>query len=113
MLSVIIPAFNEGHHIHANLAQVCETLKELDFEIIVVDDGSSDNTFGESQRAKAAGYPVRTVRHPVNKGKGAALFYGFQFAAGEYIAFLDADLEIQPQYVKNFCSACTKPMQIW
>jgi glycosyltransferase involved in cell wall biosynthesis len=102
MLSVIIPAFNEGHHIHANILQVCETLKELDFEIIVVDDGSSDNTFEESQRTKAAGYPVRVVRHPVNKGKGAALFYGFQFAAGEYIAFLDADLEIQPEYVKKF-----------
>ncbi len=101
-LSVIIPAFNEGHHIHANLMQVCETLKKLDFEIIVVDDGSSDNTFEESQRAKATGYPVRAVRHPVNRGKGAALFYGFQFAEGEYIAFLDADLEIQPEYVKKF-----------
>ncbi len=101
-LSVIIPAFNEGHHIHANLVQVCETLKKMDFEIIVVDDGSSDNTFEESRRAKAEGYPVRAVRHPVNKGKGAALFYGFQFAEGEYIAFLDADLEIQPEYVKKF-----------
>ena len=102
MLSVIIPAFNEGHHIHVNLQQVFETLKEFDFEIIVVDDGSSDNTFEESQRAKAAGFRVRAVRHPVNKGKGAALFYGFQFAAGEFIAFLDADLEIHPQYVKTF-----------
>lgn len=102
MLSVIIPAFNEGHHIHANLVQVCETLKDLDFEIITVDDGSSDNTFEQSQRTESAGYPVRTVRHPVNKGKGAALFHGFQFAAGEYIAFLDADLEIQPEYVKRF-----------
>jgi glycosyltransferase involved in cell wall biosynthesis len=102
MLSVIIPAFNEGHHIYANLLQVCETFKELEFEIIVVDDGSNDDTFEESQRAAAAGFPVRTVRHPVNKGKGAALFYGFQFAAGEYIAFLDADLEIHPQYVKKF-----------
>jgi glycosyltransferase involved in cell wall biosynthesis len=101
-LSVIIPAFNEGHHIHANLMQVCETLKELDFEVIVVDDGSNDNTFEESQRVKATGHPIRTVRHPDNQGKGAALFYGFQFATGEHIAFLDADLEIQPEYVKTF-----------
>jgi glycosyltransferase involved in cell wall biosynthesis len=101
-LSVIIPAFNEGHHIHANILQVCETLKELDFEIIAVDDGSADNTFEECQRAAAAGYAVRAVQQPFNQGKGAALFYGFQFSAGEYIAFLDADLEIQPQYVKTF-----------
>jgi glycosyltransferase involved in cell wall biosynthesis len=102
MLSVIMPAFNEGHHIHTNLVQVYEALKELDFEVIVVDDGSTDNTYEESQRAAAAGYPVHAVQQEVNRGKGAALFYGFQFAAGEYIAFLDADLEIHPKYVKIF-----------
>jgi glycosyltransferase involved in cell wall biosynthesis len=101
-LSVIIPAFNEGHHIRANLEQVCETLKGLDFEAIVVDDGSGDNTFEESQRAVTGGLPVRAVQQTVNRGKGAALFFGFTFATGEYIAFLDADLEIHPQYVKKF-----------
>lgn len=101
-LSVIIPAFNEGHHIYANLVQVCETLQDLDFEVIVVDDGSGDDTFAESQRAEAEGLPLRAVRQEANRGKGAALFYGFSFAAGEYIAFLDADLEIHPQYVRRF-----------
>jgi len=101
-LSIIVPAFNEGHHIHANILQVCETLKDLDFEVIVVDDGSRDNTFEESQRTVTAGYPVQVVQHSANHGKGAALFYGFEFAEGEYIAFLDADLEINPQYVKKF-----------
>jgi glycosyltransferase involved in cell wall biosynthesis len=101
-LSVIIPAFNEGQHIHANILRVCETLQGLNFEVIVVDDGSLDRTFQESQRAAEAGYSVVAVRQPANCGKGAALFHGFKFASGEYIAFLDADLEIQPEYVKHF-----------
>jgi glycosyltransferase involved in cell wall biosynthesis len=96
-LSVIMPAFNEGAHIHANIKRVCETLEGLHYEIIVVDDGSSDNTFAESQRAADEGYPVRAVRQDVNRGKGASLFHGFEFANGELVAFLDSDLEIAPK----------------
>ena len=96
-LSVILPAFNEGGHIHANILRVCEALKELRFEIIVVDDGSRDNTFAESQRAAEGGLPVRAVRQEQNRGKGASLFHGFEFASGELVAFLDSDLEIAPE----------------
>jgi glycosyltransferase involved in cell wall biosynthesis len=96
-LSVILPAFNEGAHIHANIQRVCEALKGMTFEIIVVDDGSSDNTFAESQRAGESGLPVRAVRQENNRGKGATLFHGFEFASGDLVAFLDSDLEIAPE----------------
>ncbi|MFZ5857889.1 MAG: glycosyltransferase family 2 protein [Chloroflexota bacterium] len=96
-LSIIMPAFNEGAHIHANIRQVCETLEGLHYEIIVVDDGSSDNTFAESRRAADEGYPVRAVRQNVNRGKGASLFHGFEFTSGDLVAFLDSDLEIAPE----------------
>lgn len=95
-LSVIMPAFNEGTHIHANIRQVCKTLEGLHYEIIVVDDGSSDNTFAESQRAADEGYPVCAVRQEINRGKGASLFHGFEFTKGDLVAFLDSDLEIAP-----------------
>jgi len=98
-LSVILPAYNESRHIYANLAQVCAALHGQDFEVIVVDDGSTDATLSESQRAAAAGLPVRVARQEVNRGKGAALFHGFQFAVGDPVAFLDSDLEIAPEYV--------------
>lgn len=96
-LSVIMPAFNEGAHIHANILRVCKALNETRFEIVVVDDGSSDNTFSESQRAADDGYPVHAVRQEKNRGKGASLFHGFEFSHGELTAFLDSDLEIAPE----------------
>ncbi len=98
-LSVILPAYNEGRHLYANVGRVCAALRGCDFEVIVVDDGSQDPTFDEAQRAAVEGLPVRAVRQAVNRGKGAALFHGFQFARGELAAFLDSDLEIAPEYL--------------
>ena len=104
-LTVIIPAYNEAEHIFANVAQVCATLTEASFDVIVADDGSLDATTPEAQRLPAAGYPVRCVRQETNRGKGAALAYGFEFASGLWIAFLDADLEIEPAYVPRLLAA--------
>ena len=98
-LSIILPAYNEGENIYANIARICETLRGRQFEVIVVDDGSLDNTYDEAQRAHADGYPVQAIRQDANRGKGATLFHGFGFASGERIAFLDADLEIAPEYL--------------
>lgn len=104
-LSVIMPAYNEGEHLYVNALRVCETLKELDFELIIVDDGSADNTFLEAKRAQDEGYPVIVERQDVNQGKGAALFRGFRFATAKRIAFLDADLEIVPEYLLELLTA--------
>jgi glycosyltransferase involved in cell wall biosynthesis len=98
-LSVIMPAYNESHHIYNNLQHVCKTLSGNNFEVIVVDDGSQDSTFEESQRGAADGYPVKAIRLVENQGKGEALYHGFSNASGEIIAFLDADLEITPEYI--------------
>ncbi len=98
-LSVILPARNEGHHIHANLLRVCGVLAGARAEVIVVDDGSEDATAAEALRAAEAGLPVHVVRLAENQGKGAALFRGFAEAKGEIVAFLDADLEIAPEQV--------------
>ena len=98
-LSVVLPAYNEGENIYANIQHICETLHGYDFELVVVDDGSVDNTYSEAKRAEDEGYPVQAIEQEENRGKGATLFHGFEFTKGERIAFLDADLEIAPEYL--------------
>lgn len=104
-LSIIMPAYNEGQHIRANILRVCDALADTRYEIIIVDDGSSDNTFAESQCATEAGKPVRVIKNETNLGKGASLFHGFEFASGQFVAFLDSDLEIAPENLLTLIKA--------
>jgi glycosyltransferase involved in cell wall biosynthesis len=100
-LSIILPAFKEGAHIYENVAKVRATfLGKLPFEIIVVDDGSPDNTFAETERAARQWPEVRAFRQKHNAGKGEALKRGFRESRGERVAFLDADLDIPPSQVE-------------
>ena len=83
-VSVVIPAFNEGAAIAGVVAAVATAAPWR--EVIVVDDGSKDDT---GARAAAAGALV--VRHPYNKGNGAAVKSGIRRASGEYVLIIDGD----------------------
>jgi glycosyltransferase involved in cell wall biosynthesis len=93
-LSVIIPAYNEGDSISYVLGKT-RALKPA-AEIIVVDDGSSDNT---AAAALAGG--ARVVRHPYNKGNGAAIKSGLRAASGDVVLMLDADGQHQPEDIER------------
>ncbi len=104
-LSVIIPALNEEGGI-ANIIQRVQatepSLKEVGIgglEVIVVDDGSRDQT----PRIVASFPGVRLLRHPENRGYGAALKTGFAHARGELLAFLDADGTYPPEHFAELC----------
>jgi glycosyltransferase involved in cell wall biosynthesis len=100
-----LPAYNEAAHIYANLEEVARALDGRDYELIVVDDGSSDSTLEECRRAARDGLRVVAMRHDRNEGKGAALARGFDASSGDLVAFLDADLEIAPSYVLDLEAA--------
>jgi glycosyltransferase involved in cell wall biosynthesis len=89
-VSVVIPAFNEEEGIAAVVADL--NARHDWREILVVDDGSSDAT---AERAQAAG--ARVVRHPYNKGNGAAVKTGIREAQGDVILLMDADGQHDPE----------------
>lgn len=107
VLSVVIPAYNEENgiaEIAARVLSVEPALKKVGverLELLVVDDGSRDRT------AEVAGSipGVSLIRHPKNKGYGAALKTGFSKASGHLIGFLDADGTYPPEYFPQLCQA--------
>ena len=96
-VSVVLPAYQLGSVIAANLERVASVLSLLSPEIIAVDDGSTDQTLSEALRATANMPGASVLSHPVNRGKGQALFTGARAAKGDLIVFLDADLDLPPE----------------
>lgn len=94
-----MPAFNEGRHIFANIRETRNAVAELSdsFELVVVDDGSTDNTGEEIARAAKEFPEVRALASPGNRGKGWALRKAFGACRGELVFFLDSDLDIHPR----------------
>ena len=107
VLSVVIPAYNEENGIAEIANRVLQVRSELrktgidELELLVVDDGSRDRTADVAARIDG----VTLVRHPRNRGYGAALKTGFSQARGELIGFLDADGTYPPEYFPKLCES--------
>lgn len=89
-VTIILPAYNEEQSIAATIKNIHQFYP--DFEILVIDDGSTDNTMKEAMDAGANVWP-----HPYNIGNGAAIKTGLRMASGEWIVMMDADGQHQPE----------------
>ena len=94
LVTVIVPAFNEARTIEQVLRRLAEL--ELDCEILVVDDGSSDQTAEIVGGLEAEITGLRLIVHERNQGKGAAVRTGINASAGDFVMIQDADLEYDP-----------------
>jgi glycosyltransferase involved in cell wall biosynthesis len=98
-----MPAYNEQRHIRNNLLITRDLFKKAkcSFEIILVDDGSQDDTYDEASRVAKEDDSVKVFRHLTNHGKGGALQTGFRQATGDFVVFLDSDLDLPPEQLRK------------
>jgi polyisoprenyl-phosphate glycosyltransferase len=103
LVSVVIPAHNEALNLKSVVDEVTRVLDDcqLDAEIIIVDDGSTDGTFKAVQWLCAADRRVKGIRFSRNFGKEAALLAGLRTAAGQVVITMDADLQHPPAVIPD------------
>ena len=101
LLSIVLPSYNEEQNI-ANTAQVLSDLLEsekIEYELIFINDGSKDGTYGEIQKVSQTNSNIKGASFSRNFGKEASIFAGLQLAAGDAVIVMDCDLQHPPQTI--------------
>ena len=102
-LSIVIPAYNESQRIGPTLKDLNTFLQtlEIDYEILVVDDGSKDHTVALVNRIAQTMPNLRVIGSEENRGKGSAVRLGMMSAKGHIIVMTDADGSVSPEQIPN------------
>lgn len=101
-LSILIPVFNEEQTIGQVLEQILTTPLPVGFELVIVDDDSSDRTFDVAQRVVSeypSSIPTKLIRNSDNQGKGKCILQALELASGDYVLVQDGDLEYSPTQI--------------
>jgi glycosyltransferase involved in cell wall biosynthesis len=106
-LSIIIPSYNEELRLPATLSSIASYIRssKREVEVIVVDDGSRDNTVAVAEKFRNEIPNLRVVSNPENRGKGYSVRHGMQVARGEIVLFTDADLSAPIEEVEKLLPA--------
>jgi dolichol-phosphate mannosyltransferase len=109
-VSVVIPAFNEARNIDAAVRLTLKALQETaeTYEVVVVDDGSVDDTFEKMKLLSNEFRRVKLVRNLRNLGKGMAVKNAAKIVNGDSVLVMDADLEIPPEQVQRYVQTLKK-----
>ena len=109
LLSVVLPAFNEAALLDGNVRKIIAYLDtlagEFRWEMVIVNDGSSDETASIAQALANEHEPVRVVHHPRNFGLGQARNFGFANTTGDYVITLDMDLSYDVEHIGSLARA--------
>jgi dolichol-phosphate mannosyltransferase len=104
MVSIVSPTYNESENIRLLIERISQVMSGRKYEIIVVDDNSSDGTV-ENARELSNDYPVKILLRNGKFGLASAILTGFEHAKGGIIGVIDADLQHPPEYLQEFVKA--------
>lgn len=106
MLSIIIPVWNQGNLVKGNFVNLLNTLNKIkdEYEIIFVDDGSTDNTFNILKDIHNGYHNTKVIKLDRNIGQHQALLVGFESSGGDIIITMDADAKVPPSYIPELMS---------
>jgi len=106
-LSVVVPLYNESETVTATAAAIVEAIEPTGktFEIVLVNDGSTDDTDRKVTELAATDPRIRPAGYPINAGRGKALRTGFAAARGRFVATIDADLSYHPSAILDLLAA--------
>lgn len=99
--SLILPCYNEAEHIEKSIPKAISVLEnsKYSYELILIDDKSSDNTADLIKKISKNKSKIRTYFHENNQGRGATVTEGLRLAKGKIAGFIDIDLEVSPDYI--------------
>lgn len=108
LLSIVVPCFNEEESVRIFLDEIEKELKDHDFEIIFINDGSSDNTLSTIKYLAKNNPNINYISFSRNFGKESAIYAGLENAKGDLIAVMDADLQHPPTLLGEMIEAITE-----
>ncbi|MDQ6960150.1 MAG: glycosyltransferase family 2 protein, partial [Mariprofundaceae bacterium] len=97
LISIVVPVYREEENIPLLVDEVAQALGDMDYELILVDDGSDDDTFARIEQACSDDSHITGIQLRRNFGQTAAMSAGFEAVHGEYVVYMDGDLQTDPK----------------